>query len=275
MFVCTAKFLLRDIAIAATGVIGALGLTLFISAPVSAQDDSGTQDGFGAPTFSLDQIFSSLESELVEAPTITNTMLLSYVASRQVARLQSPALLQVNALASGVLSVGTSKNSLDQDMLLSYVANDFVSTATRLANIRASRDCLAKAIYHEARGEPEAGQWAVASVVLNRVNSPRYPSSVCDVVYQNAALRNRCQFSFACDGIPDEGGVGNKIVRESWVKANLIADTALERFNAGQPLLANLPESVLYYHSISVSPDWATRMRSVAQIGQHVFYSLL
>ncbi|MCF6325661.1 MAG: cell wall hydrolase [Devosiaceae bacterium] len=265
MFVCTAKISLRNMAIAA---IGALGFSLLASTPLVAQDS------FGAPVFSSNQIFSSPENGLVSAPTLTNTMLSAYVANRQVARLQSPALLQANALAAGVLTPGSTEKRIDQNMLLSYVANTYVPTTTRLANNRASRDCLAKAVYHEARGEPEAGQWAVATVILNRVNSSRYPSSVCDVVYQNAALRNRCQFSFACDGISDVGGIGNKIVRQSWVKANLIADTALERFNDGQSQ-DNLPESVLYYHSLSVSPGWATRMKSVAQIGQHVFYSLL
>jgi len=271
MFVCTAKISLRNMTIAA---IGALGIALIASVPVVAKNNFVAEVSFGAPVFSSNQIFSSTASGLVSAPTLTNSMLSAYVANRQVARLQSPALLQANALASGVLTTNSTDARLDQNLLLSYVANTYVPTTTRLANNRASRDCLAKAVYHEARGEPEVGQWAVATVILNRVNSSRYPSSVCDVVYQNAALRNRCQFSFACDGISDEGGIGNKIVRQSWVKANLIANTALERFNAGQPQ-DNLPESVLYYHSLSVSPDWATRMKSVAQIGQHVFYSLL
>ena len=63
--------------------------------------------------------------------------------------------------------------------------------------------CLATAIYFEARSEPESGQIAVAQVVLNRVKNPAYPNTVCGVVYQNKDKRNRCQFSFACDGIRD------------------------------------------------------------------------
>ena len=63
--------------------------------------------------------------------------------------------------------------------------------------------CLANAIYFEARNEPVRGQIAVAQVVLNRVFSPYYPGDVCGVVYQNAHRRLACQFTFACDGIPD------------------------------------------------------------------------
>src|SRR5690606_4966325 len=67
----------------------------------------------------------------------------------------------------------------------------------------AEQKCLATAIYFEARGESLKGQAAVAQVVLNRVRNPAYPSTVCGVVYQNQHLRNRCQFSFACDGRKD------------------------------------------------------------------------
>lgn len=61
--------------------------------------------------------------------------------------------------------------------------------------------CLAKAVYFEARGESLQGQVAVAEVILNRVESPRYPHSVCGVVQQ--AGHGGCQFSFTCDGHPD------------------------------------------------------------------------
>jgi hypothetical protein len=64
-------------------------------------------------------------------------------------------------------------------------------------------ECLTAAIYFEARGEPIIGQNMVAQVVLNRVESAYYPDTVCDVVYQNAHRKNACQFSFACDDLPD------------------------------------------------------------------------
>lgn len=68
---------------------------------------------------------------------------------------------------------------------------------------QAQQDCLATAIYFEARGETLEGQAAVAQVILNRVRNPAYPDTICDVVYQNQDWFNRCQFSFACDGVKD------------------------------------------------------------------------
>ncbi|VAW20718.1 hypothetical protein MNBD_ALPHA12-2143 [hydrothermal vent metagenome] len=213
--------------------------------------------------------------EQVQGPTLTSDLLSAYIANRQVARLQNPALVQANALATGKLGFGVpavTKPSLTKQMLQNYIANSYASTTTRVQNVSKQRSCLALAIYHEARGEPEAGQRAVATVILNRVNSARYPSSVCDVVYQNAQKLNRCQFSFACDGKPDDAGNGNRIVRESWVKANLVAQTAFARFQNGLSL-GKLPPTTLYYHSLSVNPRWASSMQKVAQIGEHIFYS--
>ena len=66
-----------------------------------------------------------------------------------------------------------------------------------------SEKCLADAIYFESRGEVKRGQIAVAQVVMNRVFSGFYPNNVCGVVYQNSHRNLACQFTFACDGIPD------------------------------------------------------------------------
>ena len=122
--------------------------------------------------------------------------------------------------------------------------------------------CLATAIYFEARGEPVAGQKAVAQVVLNRVKDERYPKTVCGVVYQNAERRNRCQFSFACDGksdIPKEAA--------AWKRArNLAADCLRD-----PPSTWVLGEATLY-HARYVSPSWAPKVTLVSSIGQHLFY---
>src|SRR5262249_43828085 len=83
--------------------------------------------------------------------------------------------------------------------------------------------CLANAVYFEARGEPVRGQIAVAQVVLNRAFSGYYPNDVCGVVYQNAHRHLACQFTFACDGIPD-------VVTEpdAWERATRIARATLD-----------------------------------------------
>ncbi len=219
-----------------------------------------------------------IEPELfVQNGTVTPELLSAYIANTQVARLQSPALVQASAMAFGQLQ-GSGQQSpaslLTEQALSNYVSSSYKPTASLLVDMREQRRCLAQAIYHEARGEPEAGQWAVAAVILNRVENSRYPTTVCGVVYQNAAKFNRCQFSFACDGQSDEAGNGNRIVRESWVRANLIAEAAFSRFKGGERL-ENLPTSVLFYHNRSVQPNWASAMQNVAEIGGHIFYSAL
>lgn len=164
---------------------------------------------------------------------------------------------------------------LTEALLTDYLSNGYVPTPKRVENMQSERACLATAIYHEARGEPEQGQWAVADVILNRVASSRYPSSICGVVYQNADKgKYRCQFSFACDGKPDEGGNGNRIVRESWIRAYMIAEAALKQQQIDMRT-EMVPETALYYHTVSVSPQWAAKLKRVASIGSHIFYAPL
>lgn len=122
--------------------------------------------------------------------------------------------------------------------------------------------CLATAIYFEARGESYRGQVAVAQVVLNRVKDYRYPDTICGVVFQNQSRRNSCQFSFACDGIPE---VIND--QTSWAQAQDIS----RRFTDGELYLTEVGDAT-HYHATYVRPAWAPRMNKVTQIGLHIFY---
>lgn len=122
--------------------------------------------------------------------------------------------------------------------------------------------CLSTAIYFEARGEAYRGQVGVAQVVLNRVKDHRYPDTICGVVFQNQHRRNACQFSFACDGIPES--IND---RKSWAQAEDIA----RRFTDGELYLTEVGDAT-HYHATYVRPAWAPRMQKVTQIGLHVFY---
>ncbi|ODT69521.1 MAG: hypothetical protein ABS75_16560 [Pelagibacterium sp. SCN 63-23] len=122
--------------------------------------------------------------------------------------------------------------------------------------------CLATAIYFEARGESYRGQVAVGQVVLNRVKDQRYPDTICGVVFQNQNKRNACQFSFACDGIPE-----TVTEREPWAQAEDIA----AKVTQGELYLTEVGEAT-HYHATYVRPAWAPRMTKVTQIGLHVFY---
>lgn len=125
-----------------------------------------------------------------------------------------------------------------------------------------AKKCLAEAIYFEARSETEKGQYAVAQVVMNRTRTGFYPATVCGVVYENKTRRNRCQFSFACDGKPDR-------VRDpkSWATAQRIADDVLVNG-------AYLPDigTATHYHATYVRPRWVRDMTDKHRVGMHVFY---
>jgi spore germination cell wall hydrolase CwlJ-like protein len=124
--------------------------------------------------------------------------------------------------------------------------------------------CLAEAIYFESRSEPEAGQAAVAQVVLNRVRSGIFPTNVCAVVYQDRNHPFACQFSFACEG---------KSLRieepAAWATATRIAQTVVTGANYN-PLLSE----ALNYHAFYVYPFWAPSLRRVDRIGAHIFYAM-
>ena len=135
--------------------------------------------------------------------------------------------------------------------------------ATPLDQLR-SLDCLAQAIYYEARSEGEDGQRAVAQVVINRVRHPAWPNSVCGVVYQGPMRPGGgCQFTFTCDGslAHRPSGIG-------WARAQQIAAEALAgRVFAGVGLST-------HYHTHAVFPSWAPRLTRTAMIGAHNFYRL-
>jgi spore germination cell wall hydrolase CwlJ-like protein len=125
--------------------------------------------------------------------------------------------------------------------------------------------CLATAIYFEARGEPEKGQLAVAQIVMNRMKNPAYPSTICGVVYQNKNKRNRCQFSFACDGRTD------RITdMKSWATAQALAKKVVED-EPSATFLAEVGAST-HYHATYVRPRWARHMKQMQKIGRHIFY---
>jgi hypothetical protein len=129
------------------------------------------------------------------------------------------------------------------------------------ARVKAEK-CLANAIYFEARGEPVRGQIAVAQVIMNRVFSTYYPNDVCGVVYQNAHRHLACQFTFACDGIPD------RITEpDAWERAKRISTATLD----GTTWLPEIGKAT-HYHAYWVHPWWVRTMRQLGKIGVHTFY---
>ena len=126
----------------------------------------------------------------------------------------------------------------------------------------AEQKCLAEGIYFEARGEDVKGQAAVAQVILNRVRNPAYPATICGVVYQNKSWRNRCQFSFACDGTRPR-------VRST--QHYRVAQEVAMAVTAGKIFIPEVG-SATHYHATYVHPRWARTMEKMKKIGLHIFY---
>ncbi len=131
----------------------------------------------------------------------------------------------------------------------------------RVANPRGrDLDCLAEAVYYEARGESAAGQAAVAQVVLNRARHPNYPKSVCGVVFQGG-FAGDCQFSFVCDG-----AMSRPVEPTAWRQARQIAARALSGY-----VMTSVGRALNFH----VSPTGTERHAApgtVAQLGRHVFF---
>lgn len=179
--------------------------------------------------------------------------------------LTSEALTAIDAAANGNAPI-----PLVLDARLAYARADLPATVFdgRLRDAKGKEVsdkelwCMATAIYFEARGESYRGQVAVGQVVMNRVAHRLYPSTICGVVFQNQNKRNACQFSFACDGIPER-----VTEKKAWDKANEIARQVI----AGDEYLTEVGHST-HYHATYVYPHWAPRMKKNTKIGMHVFY---
>lgn len=132
------------------------------------------------------------------------------------------------------------------------------------ANPNLSREfkCLALNIYWESKGEPLIGQMAVASVTLNRLANPRFPKSICEVVWQGVETGRRdCQFSWACDQREDRPNNDS-----AWQRAQQVAFRAmfLDPFDP--------TDGALYFHANYVRPIWADEKQRIVRIGRHIFY---
>lgn len=121
--------------------------------------------------------------------------------------------------------------------------------------------CLAEALYFEARGESVKGQFAVAEVILNRVKSKRFPNTVCGVVNQGTGKKYQCQFTYTCDGNPEEIAEPRAFERVGKV-ARTVLLKAPPRLTGG----------ATYYHTSNVRPSWAGKFVETASIGVHRFY---
>ena len=142
----------------------------------------------------------------------------------------------------------------------------------------ADAECLAKNIYFEAGVESTAGKLAVANVTINRAANKNYPNTICGVVqegihYYNAAkdkhfpVRDRCQFSWYCDGLLDEPREGR-----TWESAQELAERVL--VNHYDKALIDITDGATHYHAnwMETYPSWSKKKKVMASIDRHIFY---
>ena len=156
--------------------------------------------------------------------------------------------------------------TIDYDYDLSMHGESFLMTQDTY--------CMALNIYHESRSENLAGKFAVADVVMNRVNNRSYPDSVCGVIYdaelkpswkdptKEVPIRNRCQFSWYCDGKLDD-----PTETDAWNESILVAHQSIY-----EGRMLGLTEGATHYHTTYVEPYWASSLDLVGHIGSHIFY---
>jgi len=122
-------------------------------------------------------------------------------------------------------------------------------------------ECLSEALYFEARGETVKGQFAVAEVIVNRVKSTRFPSTLCGVINQGTGRKYQCQFTYTCDGRPE-----NIAEPRAYERVSKVARAVLD---GRAPALT---DGATHYHTKAVRPRWSRVYTKTASIGVHRFY---
>jgi spore germination cell wall hydrolase CwlJ-like protein len=197
-------------------------------------------------------------------PVLTSDLLMSYISRGSLGEGNTA----LSAIASFTQPSPMLQPTVTSTLVADYVAAGYQPTAKRVEVANGERECLAQAIYHEARGETAQGQLAVANVIVNRARSGKFPGSLCGVIYQNADKgRYRCQFTFACDGRDDAPGE-----RRAWARSQELAQEVYAEFATGEDV-GVLPGSALYYHTTAVRPSWSNTFSRVATVDSHIFYS--
>ena len=145
--------------------------------------------------------------------------------------------------------------------------------------------CLAENIYHEARNQGTAGWLAVAAVTLNRVTDDRFPDSICGVVFQAETteswrtkgkdvpdiervyypVRHRCQFSWYCDGKPDD-------INQLGIYMDIMQFSKI--LLTSRVMMFDITDGATFYHADYVRPDWSYHKKVTTEIGDHIFYTI-
>jgi spore germination cell wall hydrolase CwlJ-like protein len=172
----------------------------------------------------------------------------------------APAIVRAVALPTATQIVAANAASEAADAAASAPA----ATESEIEGLKilAKTECLADAMYYEARGEGEAGELAIAEVVYNRMHDGNYPRNICGVVFEGSQ-HSGCQFSFTCSGDMERPKSA-----AAWRQAERLA----LRIVTGNVTLGDATGGAISFHAVDVQPGWSDTMEQTTQIGNHIFY---
>ena len=177
--------------------------------------------------------------------------------------LEHPWLVRMEGnLENQSMAALTHASAYDRDALaLTTMARFETRHMDKAEDLATQFQCMAEAVYYEARSESLSGQLAVAEVVSNRVTDHRYPNSICEVVYQGATRTTGCQFTFTCDGSMKKEPLGKR-----WEQAKQVAAQVMMGVHERRTARAT------HYHATYVDPVWNSGLVKTEKIGLHIFY---
>jgi spore germination cell wall hydrolase CwlJ-like protein len=234
-------------------MIGACAAVFAVAGPLIGHrfDMQKSEEAYRADAFALNQTLGGAGPQIAQHVSFTNK-------ASPTALFQSVSFALDQPTEIGLAALPLRERD---SMVLKGLAN-FTAQNLGLAEHEGSEvDCLAEAVYYEARSEDTKGQMAVAEVVLNRVKNPHFPKSVCAVVFQGRYRETGCQFTFTCDGSMKSAPAG-----EAWDRARAVALHVMMGLNT--PVTNN----ATHYHTDYVNPYWKAGMVETATLGTHIFY---
>ena len=196
-------------------------------------------------------------------------------------------IILIPMMAFAVISIGIPPAQVEKVDTNDYVepkpeVKEELPTPTNVFDVDEAR-CLAENIYHEARNQGTAGWLAVSAVTLNRVTDDRFPDSICGVVFQAETkeswrtkgkdvpdieriyypVRHRCQFSWYCDGKPDD-------ITHISIYMDIMQFTKI--LLTSRVMMFDITDGATFYHADYVTPSWAKSKIKTIEIGDHIFY---
>jgi hypothetical protein len=252
------------------GLILSCAAVLVVGGPLVANrfDIQKSEEAYRADAYRLAQSISADAPAGAKLVSFTNKADLKSVhrsnaviidaAKAETANLLQPISYTKDAAADLISTLSVrARDSLALRGLAAFTAENLGVAAHEGSEL----DCLAEAVYYEARSESAKGQMAVAEVVMNRVHDSRFPKTVCDVVYQGRYRDTGCQFTFTCDG-----SMNHKPDGDAWDRAKAIA------LHVALGLNKPITNHATHYHTDYVNPYWKAGMVETATIGTHIFY---